>query len=310
MARNLFNYPVYNYAVGWFNRRPADVIDLLAPALPVDGITGTIKRYPQGYAFRHVDTSRPLYGEARILDMGAEDIPFLLEDHSLRIGVDDSELAPGAGANQAAKDQVAISKSETLLTAWQTSKVVDALAHFRKAIPATAGVGAWSGVSSDPIAELKTLVQNFREANGLNPNRLVMSDAAWNILGANASVLDRVTFNAAKMLTKDLLLTLLELPQETIVSSVTVPVGSTAPGYGVDFVGSNAMGSDCWLSYAGNAGVGDMSGLRMLHQGSESPVENVESYYQRERKTTWYELGMHRAPIVTAPSCVNRITVS
>ena len=48
--------------------------------------------FPQGYAFRRVDTSRGRHQSARSLDLVCTPRPFALEDHSLRIGIDDQDL--------------------------------------------------------------------------------------------------------------------------------------------------------------------------------------------------------------------------
>lgn len=312
---NQFNYPIYNYAVGWFNRQSPNPLDFLAPALAVEGVTGSFKRYPQGYAFRQVDTARAPYEGARIVDVLAEDVPFKLEDHSLRIGVDDSEMRPGAGSKQEAADQLALAKTGSLLATWRTSAIVSGLDYFRKQTAAKSGKGAWSGVDADPIKELRELLAEYEADNGVLPNRFLFSSAAWNTLCENAAVADLVAYNDAKVLTPELLFKLLHLTGEGQEApqflKATVPVGVHRPGAGVPFTGSNALGADVWLTYVDSGQqIGDMCGMRQLHAGGESPVESVESYYVRERHTTFYEVGMHRAFAVTAPSCNIRLAIS
>ncbi|MFI3243060.1 MAG: hypothetical protein R3Y56_02260 [Akkermansia sp.] len=308
-AQNQFNYPIYDFAIGWFNRQNADVIDFIAPALSVDGVTGTIKKYPQGYAFRVADTRRSKGQEANSIDCGAIDMPFLLEDHMLRSGIDDSEIKPGAGNKQEAADQIAQSRIKSLLSVWNTSKIKQCLDIFRAGVPASSG-GNWSAASSDPIEELKSMITAYAQTNGVKPNRIMMSDASWDILSENAAVLDRVAFNAAQALTEELLLKLLNLPNCQIMVT-TVPAGTAAPGPETSFVGSCLLGSDFWMSYVDEeGGLFDMSGLRMLHMGGDSPVESVESYYERPKHTTWYEVGMHRQAYVTAAPLVKRLSIS
>lgn len=314
-ALNQFNYPIYNYAVGWFNRQAPNPLDFIAPALSVDGATGTVKRYPQGYAFRQVDTRRAPYTEAHIVDVLAEDVPYLLEDHSLRIGVDDSEIKPGAGNKKEAADQIALAKTGSLLATWRTSSIAAGLAYFRKQVEAKSGKGAWSGVDADPIKELRELLADYEAANGVLPNRFLFSSAAWNTLCENAAVADLVAYNDAKVLTPALLFKLLHLTGEGQTApqflKATVPVGVHRPGAEVPFTGSNALGSDVWVTYVDEGQqIGDMCGMRQLHAGGESPVENVESYYNRDKKTTFYEVGLHRAFAVTAPSCNIRLAIS
>lgn len=315
MSLNQFHYPIYNYAVGWFNRQPKNPLDHIAPALSVDGVTGTFKRYPQGYAFRRVDTQRAPYEAARIVDVLGDDVPFKLEDHSLRIGVDDSELKPGADNKKEAADQIALAKTGSLLATWRTSSIAAGLDYFRKEVAAREGKGAWSGVDADPIKELRELLAEYEATNGVLPNRILVSTAAWNTLCENAAVADLVQYNDAKVLTPELLFKLLHLTGEgqnapQFLKS-TVPVGVHRPGAEVPFTGSNALGSDFWMTYVDEGQqIGDMCGMRQLHAGGESPVEAVESYYVQEKKTTFYEVGLHRAFAVTAPSCNIRLSIS
>ncbi len=311
MATNTFSYPLYDYAVGWFNRQAANPLEFIAPAQAVPGVTGTYKRYPQGYAFREIDTRRACMAPAHAVDILAEDVPYLLEDHSLRIGVDDSDLKPGAGSAKEAADQIAQSRINSLLATWRTSQIVGGLAYFRSQVAADATAGNWSAAAAEPVSELLALLEKYEATNGVLPNRILMSRSAWNILAENASILDRVVYNDAQALTPELLLKLLRLdPAKVRLLVDSIPMASAKPGPGMPFEGANALGADMWFTYVDEGQlIGNMTGMRTLHAGDASPVETVESYYERATHTTWYEVNMHRAFAVTAPSCNIRINV-
>lgn len=318
MAKNTFNFPLYNYAVGWFNRVGLSPLEFIAPSLACPAVTGSIKRYPQGYAFRVHDTERPLYEAAKMIAVGAEDVPYLLIDRALRVPIDDSELET-ARLVPGGEDQLVQSRTATLLANWRTSGVKEGFDFFRKEITAKEGVGAWSGAAAEPISELKALIREFQEVNGVKPNRILFSDAAWDVLSENGSVLDLIAYNDAKALDANLLLKLLGFKRNTAdateemprIMAATVPVGTVKPGPGVPFHGSNLLGSDVWMTFVdeGNQ-IGNMCGMRTLHCGGESPVEKVESYYVREKHTTFHEVAMHRNFAVTAPSCNIRLSIS
>lgn len=313
---NTFNYPMYNYAVGWFNRQAANPLDFIAPVLKAEGMLGSYKRYPQGYAFRSVDTNRSLYAAPTTISVEAEDVPFKLTNKGLRVGVDDDELG-AAGADADARDMVAQAKTGTLLAAWRTSLITEGLEAFRKGVAADGSKGNWSSTSTDPVAELRDIFQAFRETNGVTPNRILFSDAAWNTLANNAEVKDLVSFNDAKALTFDLLAKLLyftpgnaDVPQ---MMRCTVPVaaGNVRPGPGVPFTGSNALGNDVWVTYVDDGQlVGDMCGMRQLQLNDECPVDGVVTTRDDSAFTTWYNVRAHRAYAIPAPSCNVRLSIS
>lgn len=312
MAITTFNYPLYEYAVGWFKRQPANPVDFIAPTLKAKGMLGTFPRYPQGYAFRSADTNRALYQPSTTVNIDAEEVPFKLKDKGLRVPVDDTELL---AAGEAGADQIAQAKSASLLSIWRTSLIQEALEDFRNAVAAVESAGNWSSTDSDPIAELRTLFQEFRETNGVAPNRMLFSDNAWSILAANAEVMDMVSFNDAKVITPSLLLKLLHFEPGTegvpqILCS-TVPVATAKPGPGVPFSGTNALGTDVWLTYVdeGNQ-VGDMCGLRQIRQNESAPIDSVITIRNDEAHTTFYEVKGAVYNAVTAPSCVKRLAIS
>ncbi len=313
---NQFSYPLHTFAVGYWKRQQANPLEFIAPTLSTEGaLMGTYKEYPQGYAFRAVDTRRAPFTPAQTIGVNAKDVPFMLEDHSLRVGVDDSELKPGAGSSSAAADQIAQSRIGSLLATWRTSAIVDGLSFFRDKIAAESGAGAWSDDSNDPIEEMRELINKFRVTNGVTPNRLLIPFEAWEVLANNAKVLSAITYNDAQTLTTPLLLKLLGFTEDDVqapkILRASVPVGSAHPGPDVPFVGSNALGTDLWMTFVDEGElIGDMCGMRTLYAGSQTPVESVESYYERAEHSTFYEVNMHRSFAVTAPSCNARITVS
>lgn len=312
MAITTFNYPLYEYAVGWFKRQAANPVDFIAPTLKVKGMLGTFPRYPQGYAFRSANTNRSLYEPPTTVNIDAEEVPFKLKDKGLRVPVDDTELL---AAGDATGDQIAQAKSASMLSIWRTSLIQEALEDFRAGVAAESGKGNWSSSSTDPIAELRELFQAFREANGVAPNRMLFSDNAWSTLAGNAEVMDMVSFNDAKVITPNLLLKLLHFEPGTegapqILCS-TVPVAAAKPGPGVGFAGTNALGADVWLTYVdeGNQ-VGDMCGLRQMRQNQDAPIDSVITVRDELAHTTFYEVKGAVYNAVTAPSCVKRLIIS
>lgn len=128
-------YSLHQMVVGWFRRSPVNPLSFIAPSVKVDGDSGTYDYFPQGYAFRRVDTSRGRHQSARSLDLVCTPRPFALEDHSLRIGIDDQDLHLSREELDARRSEVAALKAEartgTLLGVWQRSMIAGGFDHFR-----------------------------------------------------------------------------------------------------------------------------------------------------------------------------------
>ncbi len=321
-ASSQFNFPVFNYAVGWWRHQPVNPLSFISPIVKVDGQMGTYKRYPQGSVFRSVDTRRARLNPYNSIEIEAEDLPFLLEDHGLRIGVDDNDLKLAAGNLKEATDQIAQSRTGSLLGTWRTSMIAQGFEVYRAAIAATTSIGSltnignWSGASNEPAKALKAVIRQFAANNGVYPNRILIPTTAWDILDANASIKDLIAYNDAKVLTPDLLLKILglqgdDIGQEIKIMRAIVPVGKSKPGPGVAFDGQDMMGTDVWITYAEEVqSTDDISGLKTLSIGGEDMVESVKSYYVETDHATWYEVAMARQFVVSAPSAVTRLTIS
>lgn len=330
MSTNIqFSYPLQNTVVGWFNRQQANPLTFISPITAVDAHVGHYKYFPQGYVFRRLNTGRALHTAANNVDVYATDKPFSLEDHSLRIGVDDQEIMRQHGVNladyadMAEREQVrrehadiiSMGKSNTLLGTWRTSFIADGFDYYRSLVAAETGVGNWGDPAVDSLGQLRTQLMSFANTNGVFPNRWLFGMEGWDTLANNPAVLNAIEHNGAKRLTVKLLLELLDLAdldvEGTQVMRSIIPIGSSNPAPDVEFQGRNLVGSELWMTYAdeGNT-VFDISGLKTLTSGGQDMVETVESYYERDVKTTWYEVGMFRDFQVTAPTCVRRINIT
>ena len=53
-TNNTYCYSLHQMVVGWFRRRPVNPLSFLAPAVKVDGDTGTYDYFPQGLSLIHI----------------------------------------------------------------------------------------------------------------------------------------------------------------------------------------------------------------------------------------------------------------
>lgn len=316
-TNDTYCYSLHQMVVGWFRRSPVNPLSFIAPSVKVEGDSGTYDYFPQGYAFRRVDTSRGRHQSARSLDLVCDPRPFALEDHSLRIGIDDQDLNLSRDELDARRSEVAALKAEartgTLLGVWLRSMIADGFDHFRSQVQARSGVGNWSSSSADPMKEFKNEIDRMETQAGIKPNRILIPSQKWDTLAASPAILDAIAYNSAKELTVDLFKQLLGVhaADDLQVMVANVPIGKDEAGPAVEFEGTNLLGDDVWLTYAQEGmAVGDFSGLKVLSAGGDAYAENVESYYERGIHTTWYEINMMHTFAVTAPPCVSRLTIN
>lgn len=321
-ASSQFNFQIYNYAVGWWNRQPVNPLTFIAPIVRVPGQMGTFKRYSQGGVFRAVETRRARLTPYNAIDIPAEDVPYLLEDRGLRIGVDDRDVQLGAGDKREAANQIAQSRIGSLLGTYRTSMIASGFEQIRAGVTATTSsgdrstIGSWSGSSADPMADLREMFRAFAVNNGIYPNRILFGRSAWDTMANNSAMLDLVTYNDAKVLTPELLVKLLDITDDVAGNEVQImrtiiPAAANRPGPGVAFSASDLIGDEVWITYAQDAqDIGDPSGLKTLSMAGEDMVETVKDYYVEQDHATWYEVAMAWQTVVTAPTAVIRVTVS
>ncbi|OCA02315.1 hypothetical protein [Akkermansia glycaniphila] len=306
-----FCYPLYDRAVNYFKIPVFNVLEFLAARWAGNiGGMGTYKSWPQGYVWRPVETERGLHEVAKTINTGSVDLPFMLQDHSIRIGVDDKELKRNPGKTA---DQIANAKLGTLLGTWRTSQTAQGLQALRDNVPALSGIGNWSNASSKPLTELKDLISDYRNNHGVEPNRIIFSHQAWDILSENPSILPRIQYNSTQTLTPERLYELLGLDAATgtKIHRVTVPVGTAAPGPNVQTTGANMLGSDVMLTFIDDQSqYDDLCGMAILYGGDSGPVEVPIKYRSDAEHTWWYEIGMSRQFVFPAIGLNNRITVS
>lgn len=207
-TNNTYCYSLHQMVVGWFRRRPVNPLSFLAPPSRWMATPGRMTIFPRDMRSGAWTPRADVINPARSLDLICDPRPFALEDHSLRIGIDDRDLHLSKDELDARRSEVAAVKAEsrtgTLLTVWETSMIADGFDYFRRQVQARSGVGNWSSSSADPMAEFKKEIGRMETQVGIKPNRILIPSEKWDVLAASPAVLDAITYNSAKELTVDL----------------------------------------------------------------------------------------------------------
>jgi hypothetical protein len=103
----------------------------------------------------------------------------------------------------------------------------------------------WDASGSTPITDIRTQIGAQKAKTGFRPNKLVLAEDVWIALQDNADFLNRISISRDKIVTKDLLASVLEIDEVLIAGAIenSANEGATAS---MDWV----MKDDALLVYA------------------------------------------------------------
>lgn len=155
---------------------------------------------------------------------------------------------------------------------------------------ALAGATKWSTATGLPLTDIDTAFQVVRQKIGRNPNTYHISAVAFNSMKRNPQVLNAMSVTSAKILTAELLATLIGVRK--------VVVGDAVWENGAGVV-SDVWGNNAILAYVPDIGEGSMD-LGQPAFGTTNILEGhpfVETpYYEPTSKTWVYGATYERAP--------------
>jgi Phage major capsid protein E len=155
---------------------------------------------------------------------------------------------------------------------------------------ALAGATKWSAATGTPLNDLDTASGVVRQKTGRNPNTLHLSAVAFQALKRNPQVLNSMSVTAAKILTPELLATLLGIKKVVVGDAVW----ENGTGVVADVWGNNAI-----LAYVPEIGANGMD-LGQPGFGTTNTLKDhpkVETpWYDWEAKTWVYGVTYERAP--------------
>lgn len=134
------NLPLTNYIVGWYGTQLHDPARFLAPGVKAPGLLTSYKRYLRQDAFAVSDTRRGMYEAPRTIDIQGEDLPVMLEEHTLKIGIDDRELL-GAIDQEVYRNSLRQAKTRGLARRMLISHNKEVFDYANSIIPSITKVG-------------------------------------------------------------------------------------------------------------------------------------------------------------------------
>lgn len=249
------NLPLTNYIIGWYGTQTHDPARFLAPGVKAPGLLTTYKRYLRQDAFAASDTRRPMYDSPRTIDIRGEDVPVMLEEHALKIGIDDRELL-GAVDAEVYRTSLRQAKTRALARRMLISHNKEVFDYANSVIPGITSVDGiteankWSDRTKPVVSILTSLINKFAVNNGVYPNRILTTRDVWADIQANTEVQTMMGEMGRKVLTPETLLELIGLQGDDIPPvRVMRTIASYNPGGtgGAEVDNVNIVGSNIYL---------------------------------------------------------------
>lgn len=313
------NLPLTNYIVGWYGTQTHDPARFLAPGVKAPGLLTSYKRYLRQDAFSVTDTRRGLYESPRTIDIQGEDIPVMLEEHSLKIGIDDRELL-GAIDQEVYRTSLRQSKTQGLARRMLISHNKEVFDYANRVIPGITQVdniseaNKWSNLDL-PLADvLKKMVKKFAKNNGVYPNRILTTGDIWDMAEANKQIQYKMGEGSPKVLTPDKFLDFIglkgdDIPPVKIMRSIAAYNPGGVAGAEVDNI--SIVGSNFYLFFADDdPSPSDITALKTLNIAGDDMYSTVETSRDDDISTEWLRIKGHHKVVFSAPSCMMRMQIA
>lgn len=313
------NLPLTNYIVGWYGTQTHDPARFLAPGVKAPGLLTTYKRYLRQDAFAVADTRRSMYEAPRTIDIQGEDVPVYLEEHSLKIGIDDRELL-GAVDQEAYRTSLRQAKTQSLARRMLISHNKEVFDYANKIIPGITQVdnineaNKWSNTDLPLVDVLTRMADKFALNNGVYPNRILTTRGIWRMIKANKQMQSEMGELNRKTLTPEILLEIIglqgdDVPPVKVMRSIASYNPGGAAGAEVDNV--SVVGSNFYLFYADdNPSPSDITALKTLNIAGDDMYSTVETGRDDDISTEWLRIKGHHKVVFSAPSCMMRMQIA
>lgn len=313
------NLPLTNYIVGWYGTQLHDPARFLAPGVKAPGLLTTYKRYLRQDAFAVTDTRRSRYEAPRTIDIQGEDLPVKLEEHSLKIGIDDDELL-GAVDQEVYRTSLRQAKTRGLARRMLISHNKEVFDYANRVIPSITKVGniseanTWSNTDLPLVDVLTQMANKFANNNGVHPNRILTTRDIWRYIKANKQVQSEMGELNRKVLTPDILLELIDLQGDDVPPvKVMRSIASYNPGgvAGEEVDNASIVGNNFYMFYADdNPSQFDITAMKTLNIAGDDMYSTVETYRDDDISTEWLRIKGHHKVVFAAPSCMMRMQIA
>lgn len=210
------NQPLTNISIAYMQDTKEFIATQVFPNVPVAKNSDVYFVFPKGEWFRSEARERGLGAESAGTRFSVDKAPaYNATVKAVHVDIDDQ-----LRANQDSPLDLDSASSERVTRGLLLRRERDFAAHYfttglwtgsdtgTDVTPST----AWDADNSTPIKDIRNQMSAMKTKTGFRPNKLVIGEDVWDAIQDNADFLDRISISRDKIVTLDLLATVLGLP--------------------------------------------------------------------------------------------------
>jgi len=298
------NQTLTNYAHGLSQDMASALANFIAPIVPVTGTVGQFKKFDDKNAFQTYDSSRAIGGARKRIEFADADPTFDCRPQGLEIAIDDHEMKQAGIDDPLAVRQA---KTRTLVSTGVNSHEAKVFAALEAAVSAAGGVGEWSSVDNDPVADIDAMIEAIAIETGRMPNRIVFGLGAWRIFRNHAKTIARQPGAALIGLTTD------QATQMMLNPGISIRVGTLSKDtakFGKAKNAVNIVGANVYIFYNDDNPTQYDPGFMKTFMPRGDAVQAVREYREERNASDMLALDWAEDIQVVSNSLVRRITLS
>jgi len=278
-------------------KNAAFIGEVLLPRIDVPNRGMKVLKFGKSAFRQYVDTRRAPGAETKKIQVGYGADPIALLQDALDAVVpielmQDAAAVPGvdlAGISiQSVQDIIALGKER-----FTADLVRDAKNYPDDHVIKLTGKQSWSNGDSNPAADIKAAKSIVRRKIGRDPNLIVMSPRAYDVLSLHPNVLDKFKYTGSDSITVDLLAKYFDVEKAVVGKAVALPEEAKDSDPAQD-----VWGNDLILAYVPSDGNYMKPAFGYTYCLAGYPIVEAADW-RADRKSWVYGVTDERRPYIT-----------
>lgn len=243
------NAPLTNISVAYLQNLDGFIAGKAFPEVPVQKRSDAYFTYPKQQWFRSDAKERGPSTESAGSGYEQDNDNYFCKRYALHKDVDDTVRANTDTPLDADRDATEFVMRQLMIKReqlWAAKYFITSLWTGSSTGGDITPTTKWDNASGTPIKDIRTQMNAMRTKTGFKPNKLILPALVWNALQDSADIIDRISVNQTRIVTKQLLASVLELDEILVADGVNDTAIEGATASMADIIGTD----DALLVYA------------------------------------------------------------